>query len=112
MLKILIVDDSVVTRRVIARSLTLSGLPIASLYEAGDGAGALAQLREHWIDLVLSDLHMPGMNGVELVRQMSLDGLTSQIPVVVVSSNRSQPHADELAKLGTRAYLHKPIQPE
>jgi two-component system chemotaxis response regulator CheY len=112
MLKVLIVDDSPLTRRMLTRALSLTGLPIESVHEAGDGASALAQMREHWIDLVLSDLHMPEMNGLEMVREMSRDGLTAQIPVVIVSSNRSKRHADELAALGARAYVHKPVQPE
>jgi two-component system chemotaxis response regulator CheY len=112
MLKVLVVDDSPVTRRMLARALSLTGLPIESVHEAGDGVAALAQMREHWIDLVLSDLHMPEMSGLDMVREMARDGLTAQIPVVIVSSNRSKHHADELAKLGARAYVHKPVQPE
>jgi two-component system chemotaxis response regulator CheY len=112
MLKVLVVDDSPVTRRMLARALSLTGLPIESVHEAGDGVAALAQMREHWIDLVLSDLHMPEMSGLDMVREMARDGLTAQIPVVIVSSNRSKHHADELVKLGARAYVHKPVQPE
>ncbi len=112
LLRPLVVDDSAVMRRMVARSLSLSGLPIGTLYEAADGEAALRVVRESWIDVVLCDVHMPGMNGVELVRRMSSDPLTADVPVVVISSDRGEGRAAELERLGIRGYLHKPFQPE
>ncbi len=112
MLRVLIVDDSPVMRRMVARSLEVSGLAVTAIHEAADGEEALGIVRQSWVDLVLCDLHMPKMNGVELVRRMAGDPLLSDLPVVVVTSNRSEAHANELRQLGIRGYLHKPFQPE
>jgi len=62
--------------------------------------------------VVLCDVHMPKMSGVELVRRMSEDRLTASVPVVMVSSDRNQAQIDELHSLGVRGYVIKPFQPE
>ena len=109
---VLIVDDSPVMRRLIARALGIAGLPIAEVYEAADGLAALHCLWKHPIDLLLCDLHMPEMGGLELLRVLSESGIVKRVPTIVVSSNHGEaPNAEALA-LGVRAYVHKPFQPE
>ncbi len=72
-LDMLVVDDSPVTRKMVRRALGLCGLEVAQVYEAGDGAEALEALSQHRVDLVLADINMPVMNGIELVERMSKD---------------------------------------
>lgn len=112
MLKVLVVDDSKIMRRMVVRSLELSGLSLSEVHEAESGAEALEVLRRVWIDVVLCDVHMPNMSGVELVRRLSEDQLMSDVPIIMVSSDRSPAQIDELQRLGVRAYVSKPFQPE
>lgn len=112
MLKLLIVDDSKVMRRMVTRSLELSGLAVAEVLEAESGADALEIVNRTWIDLVLCDVHMPHMSGTDLVRRMAQDRLTASVPVVMVSSDRNQAQIEELQRLGVRGYVIKPFQPE
>lgn len=111
-LTVLVVDDSAVTRAVIKKSLSMAGLDIGKVYEAANGLEALKVLEDAWIDLVFADLQMPEMNGVELVERMAKDSLLVSIPVVVVSADPNQQRAEELAKLGVRAFIRKPFRPE
>ncbi|HGE69215.1 TPA: response regulator [Candidatus Poribacteria bacterium] len=109
---ILIVDDSRTTRMVISKTLNLSGIPINQLYEAENGRVALKILDENWIDLVLADINMPEMDGVEMVDQMAKDGLLKTIPVVIVSTEGSQTRIEEMRAKGVKAYVRKPFTPE
>lgn len=111
-LRALIVDDSPVMRRMVARALQLSGLRVDPVHEAASGEQALELARQEWVDIVLCDVHMPGMDGVELVRRMSEDALLADVPVVIISSDRGSARAAELESLGIRGYVHKPFQPE
>jgi two-component system chemotaxis response regulator CheY len=111
-LKLLVVDDSSVMRRMVIRSLAMSGLPVSGLFQAESGAQALALMRREWVDIVLSDIHMPEMSGIELVEQMCADPLLSQIPVVIVSTERGEERLQHLKQLGIKGYLSKPFQPE
>jgi two-component system chemotaxis response regulator CheY len=111
-LSVLIVDDSFVMRRMVARSLLVSGVPPHELREAANGIEALNVVREVLVDIVLCDLHMPGMDGVEFVRRLGDDAQTADIPVVIVSSERSEGLLAELEDLGVRGFLRKPFQPE
>jgi two-component system chemotaxis response regulator CheY len=112
MLSVLVVDDSSVMRRMVARSLVLSGVPAHEVHEAGDGREALRLIREQYVDLVLCDLHMPVMDGLELMKQLGTDAATADVPVVIVSSERSPGLLAELEELGVRGFLRKPFQPE
>jgi two-component system chemotaxis response regulator CheY len=109
---ILIVDDSKIIRAVVSKTIKMSGLGVGELYEASNGLEALEVLSKHWIDIVFADIHMPEMNGVELVQQMSKDNMLVSIPVVMVSSDRSQSQIEKLKRLGIRAYIKKPFRPE
>ncbi len=113
-LKILLVDDSVIIRRMIQKSLALSGLGEHEVVEAGDGSQALSCLRNRGLgfDLVLADIHMPKMTGTELVAAMAGDESMKRIPVVIISSDGNAAHHDELEALGVRAFLKKPFRPE
>lgn len=109
---ILVVDDSRTTRAVIAKTLNLAGIPINELHEAENGRKALNILDDNWIDLVLADINMPEMDGVEMVDRMSEDGLMKTIPVVIVSTEGSKTRIEEMRSKGVRAYVRKPFTPE
>lgn len=109
---ILITDDSDTVRAVVAKTLRLSGLPLGDLREAENGNTALRLLREHWIDLVLADINMPEMNGLELVAQMKADDTLNDIPVIIVSTEGSKTRIDDLKRQGISAFVRKPFTPE
>lgn len=109
---ILIVDDSSIVRSVLKKTLHMANIPIDELYEAPDGKEALDVLRGMWIDLVFTDINMPGMGGVEMVQIMHDEGIIKTVPVIVISTEGSVVRMDEMKKLGVRAYLRKPFSPE
>ncbi|MFC1537556.1 response regulator [Gemmatimonadota bacterium] len=109
---ILIVDDSKVIRKVIAKALDIAKIPVGQLFEAGDGKEGLEVLKQEWVDLVLVDINMPVMGGVEMVENMAEDGLMSSVPVVIVSTEGSQTRIEDLSSKGVRAYIRKPFTPE
>jgi chemotaxis protein CheD len=111
-LRILVVDDSPVMRSFIKPAVNLSGLEIAAVHEAGDGVEALAFLQQQSVDIILTDINMPRMNGEELVRKLSECGLTSSIPTLVVSTDGTAARKENLSSLGARGYLQKPFAPE
>lgn len=108
---ILVVDDSATTRAVIKRTIQLAGVP-ASLYEAPDGHAALAQLDATPMDLVLADLHMPGMSGMELVHQMLASQSARSVPVIVITAEPNASRLEELKREGVRGCVRKPFTPE
>lgn len=109
---ILVVDDSATVRAVIAKVLGLAGIDLGVVYQAANGKEALTAAREHHIDLILTDINMPEMGGMELVAKLQEDPSLAQIPVVVVSTEGSSTRVDTLRELGVRAYLRKPFTPE
>jgi two-component system chemotaxis response regulator CheY len=109
---ILLVDDSPTVRALITKTLRLTHIEIGELYEAGNGQEALNAMKEHWVDLVLTDINMPVMGGVELIEKMSADPVLNAIPVIVVSTEGSQQRIDELKSKGVDAYVRKPFTPE
>jgi two-component system chemotaxis response regulator CheY len=111
-LNIMIVDDSPVMRTFIRKVVRLTGLDLNEVFEAGDGQDALNFLREHWTDLVLTDINMPRMNGEELLRRKGEDELLRDIPVIVVSTDSSQARIQRMLALGAKGYISKPFLPE
>ena len=110
--RILIVDDSPVMRRFIRRTIVLSGLEDAQFVEAADGLEALTLLREQWVDVVLTDINMPAMDGEELVRRLDSDAVLKSVPVVVVSTDGTEGRMRRMLSLGARGYVKKPFLPE
>ncbi len=109
---ILIVDDSEVVRAVVKKTIAMAGIEVNVIHEARNGLEALEKLSAEWIDIVFADLRMPEMDGLELIQKMSENNLLYSIPVVIVSSDRSEARVEELKKKGIRAYLKKPFRPE
>ncbi len=109
---VLIVDDSPAMRAFIRRVLELSGIVLRQCYQAADGNEALAVLRRAPVDLILTDINMPGMNGEELVKRVHADQALRSIPVVVVSTDATEQRIGRLLGLGARGYVTKPFHPE
>lgn len=109
---ILIVDDSSTIRAVLVKILKMTKRDIGQIHEAADGREALVILQNNWVDLVLSDINMPVMSGVELINVMSRDPLLRDIPVVVISTDGSSARIEDLKKKGVKEYIRKPFTPE
>lgn len=108
---ILIVDDNRIMRSMVERTVMISGLDIASIRQAADGAAALVELRRQIADLVLLDINMPTMSGEALLAEMRMDDALSRIAVVVVSSDASEARRRRLRYLGAE-FVGKPFKPE
>jgi two-component system, chemotaxis family, chemotaxis protein CheY len=109
---ILIVDDSIIIRKMIAKTLNISGLDIGEIFFAENGKQALKQLKENWVDIVFADINMPEMNGIEMIEEMHKEDLIGSIPVVIISTERSRERIEFLKAMGIKAYLRKPFIPE
>jgi two-component system chemotaxis response regulator CheY len=109
---VLIVDDSQTMRTVIKKTVAISGFEIGACWEAGDGLEALAVLNEQWVDIILTDLNMPRMNGLELVKTLKGDEATRHIPVVLITTEGSEARVQEAYALGIAGYIQKPFYPE
>jgi two-component system chemotaxis response regulator CheY len=110
-MNVLVVDDSVVMRSMLIRTLRLSGLPMTEVYQAGNGAEALGVLREHHVDLALVDLNMPVMTGEQLIDAVEAEPQFAGVAVVVVSTEGSRTRVAALAERGI-SVVHKPFTPE
>lgn len=109
---ILVVDDSGIMRSMIRRTIAMAGLQVDEIYEAGNGIEAFAQLAGHDIDVVLLDINMPVMNGVQFLSRMHDDPRLCDIPVVVASTEGSETRIAELRAMGAKGYVRKPFHPE
>jgi two-component system, chemotaxis family, chemotaxis protein CheY len=111
-LHVLIVDDSPAMRAFIRRVLELSGLTVGRCLEASNGEEALRLLENNWVDTVLTDINMPRMGGEELLRRMSEHAVLRLIPVLVVSTDRTEGRIQKMLTLGAKGYVTKPFAPE
>lgn len=109
---VLIVDDSSSMRAVIKKIIRLSGFNVSEYWEAADGAEALEMMNRHWVDLVLSDINMPKMNGIEMIAAMKKNDLIASVPVVMVSTERNEEKVAKCLELGASGYIKKPFRPE
>ena len=109
---ILIVDDSQTMRRVLRKTVTLSGVEIGECWEAGDGREALQILQSRSIDLILSDINMPGLSGLEMIQKMKREEKWRRIPVILITSLADEERLQEASTLGVEWYLQKPFHPE
>ena len=109
---VLIVDDSPVMRAFIRRTIVLSGMEVAGFLEASDGREALNLLGAEWVDVVLTDINMPKMDGEEFVRSLAADDVLKSLPVVIVSTDGTEARMRQMLDLGARGYVKKPFMPE
>jgi two-component system chemotaxis response regulator CheY len=109
---ILIVDDSATTRAIIKRTVQMTGIPTEQIFEASDGLQALLTLGREKIDLILLDLNMPNMGGLETTKRIRSMPCIATVPVVIVSSESTAGRQNQLAAEGVQAYITKPFTPE
>lgn len=112
MLDVLIVDDSAAIRKILQRVLRLTEIPIGTVYEAGDGVEALETMRRQTIGLVLSDINMPNMDGLEFLTKMRAEPVWNGIPVLMVSTEGTQAKVLEAVERGASGYVRKPFTAE
>lgn len=110
-LNVLIVDDSATMRKIVIRTLGMSGLPLGALHEAGNGREGLDVLEREWIDVVFVDINMPVMTGMEMIDAIRAHPTNNKVPVVVVSTESSETRMEELKRRGV-PFIHKPFTPE
>lgn len=107
-LKVLIVDDSAVMREIVERALRQGGLDLG---EAGNGAEALSAVKKGNLDLILNDINMPVMDGLEFLKNLAAEDLAKGVPVVMITTEGSEARVVE-ALSGAKGYLRKPFTPE
>jgi len=108
-IRALIVDDSSVMRKIIERALRQAGLDLETVCEASNGAEALDLLASQQVDLILSDINMPTMDGLEFVRQLQARNLAAKVPVVMITTESSEEHVKQAIQAGARGYIRKPF---
>lgn len=109
---ILVVDDSDVMRSIIRRVLGLSGIDVGEVFEAGNGAEALEIMDRNWVDVVLTDINMPVMNGMDLISHMRESETHAATPVIVISTEGRDDHIEKIMNAGASGYITKPFRPE
>jgi len=110
--KILIVDDSKTSRMIIKRCFQIAGARDCEYLEAEDGLKAISLIQDGNIDLILSDLKMPVMDGHTFVRKLRVFEPTKNTPVIVISSMGGDVTEAELLQCGVTAVIKKPVSPE
>jgi len=109
--RILIVEDSATMRSLLAATLEELGDDV-KVTEAASGFEALRLLPREDYDLVVTDINMPDINGLELVSFVKRNEKYSSIPLIIVSTEGSERDRDKGLGLGADAYLVKPFEPE
>jgi len=111
-LALMIVDDSATMRKIIMRTVRMSGVDIERTEEAGNGNEALEKLGQTSIDMMLVDVNMPGMGGPELVKKVREMSSCSNTKIIMVSTESSQELIDSVLASGANGYITKPFTPE
>lgn len=106
----LIIDDSSVMRKIIERSLRQAGVDLTTVYEASNGAEGLGAVNSNdRIDLILCDINMPVMDGLEFVKQLGSVDKAKNVPVVMITTEGSESHVLQALSCGARGYIRKPF---
>lgn len=108
-IRALIVDDSSVMRKIIERALRQAGLEMREVHEAGSGVEGIEVLRSRSVDLILSDINMPSMDGLEFLRQIRAQKLAIGVPVVMITTESSEEHVKQAIQAGAQGYIRKPF---
>lgn len=108
----LIIDDSSVMRKIVERSLRQAGLELSEVKEAGNGAEALAVLANHSVELILCDINMPVMDGLEFVQKLKSVESAKGVPVVMITTEGGESHVVQALSAGARGYIRKPFTPD
>lgn len=109
---LLIVDDSATMRKIIMRTVRMSGLEFDRTEEAGNGNEALERLGSGPVDIMLCDVNMPEMNGTELVKKVREMDSCADMKIIMVSTESSQELISNVMSDGANGYITKPFTPE
>ena len=109
---VLIVDDSAAIRKILQRVLRQTDIPIGDVLEAGDGVEALKLLNDRHVNLILSDINMPNMDGLQFLAQLKQDEKWKAVPVIMVTTEGGQGKVIEAVQLGAAGYVRKPFTAE
>jgi len=109
---VLIVDDSQTMRKVIRKSVVMSGFAMENCWEAGNGKEALTVVQTQKVDLILTDFNMPEMNGMEMVQELKKAEKYRQIPIFFITAQENEALRKEGIALGVQGFIPKPFQPE
>ncbi|HEX6739354.1 MAG TPA: response regulator [Vicinamibacteria bacterium] len=104
---VLVVDDSKTTQMLV--KTTLNRIPMLSMLEAGNGREALAVLQQQSVDLLVTDIQMPEMDGIELVRAVRGQEDLRRLPILIITAKGEEAARGEGLRLGANAYILKPI---
>ncbi|MFO7845231.1 MAG: response regulator [Balneolaceae bacterium] len=110
-LNVLIVDDCSVMRLMMKRTLKLSNIAVKRVFEASDGEQALELVDTEKIDLIILDLYMPVMDGMEVLETLRNRSVSRHIPILIVSTESNESMIDQIEALGS-GFVHKPFTPE
>mgnify|MGYP006294671005 FL=1 len=109
--EILLVDDSATSRMIIKRCFDIAGFHDITYHEAEDGVKAMAFLEKNSVDLVLTDLKMPKMDGNTFLKKLRAHEETKDLPVVIISSMGNDVLESQLLESGVVAIIRKPLSP-
>jgi two-component system, chemotaxis family, chemotaxis protein CheY len=111
-LDILIVDDSAAIRKILTRVLAQADVPVGRVFEAGDGLEALNVLEAQKVGLILSDINMPNMDGLQFLGRVRANADFKDVPIVMITTEGSQNKVLEAVQLGASGYVRKPFTAE
>jgi two-component system chemotaxis response regulator CheY len=106
---VLVVDDSAMMRKVVLRVLKMADVEFDTVLEAGDGNEALTLLRSNPVALIMCDINMPVMSGLELLQKIKEEKLAVGVPIVMVTTESSEPQVRHAILAGARGYIRKPF---
>jgi len=109
LMDVLIVDDSAAIRKILQRVLRQTDLPLGEIREAGDGTEAVEILKDRSFGLILSDINMPQMDGLQLLARIKEMEHLKSVPVIMITTEGGQGKVLEAVQLGAMGYVRKPF---
>jgi two-component system chemotaxis response regulator CheY len=106
---VLVVDDSAAIRKILQRVLRQTGMAIRTIHEAGDGQEALELLKSQPVHLILTDINMPKMDGLQLLASLKASPQWHSVPVVMITTEGGETKVGEAVRLGAAGYVRKPF---
>ena len=107
---LLVVDDSATMRQLLCMTLIrVDGITQANITEAADGADALDKVKTGKFDLVLTDIRMPRMDGLEFIRKVRSELNDVRLPIIIISTKGAEEDVEIGMNLGASGYLSKPV---
>ncbi|MFH1859790.1 MAG: response regulator [bacterium] len=106
--KILVVDDDIAIVRMIEFKLKTAGLEVTCAF---NGQEALDKISEDKPDVIITDINMPLMTGIELVRQLKSSVQTMDIPIIILTARGEDEQKEEAGQIGANVFVNKPFAP-